>query len=68
MCQSLAQNRVSRFTWTSGDPIATRDSELVLLTTGIKQNYIHSAGWLGFKPSVYGQGVRIGSRVPVDRL
>ncbi|CAN0031064.1 unnamed protein product [Scytosiphon promiscuus] len=53
---SLAQNRVSRFTWTDGDPIATRDSELVLLTTGIKQNYIHSAGWLGFKPSVYGQG------------
>lgn len=56
--QALALNRVSRFTWTEGDPTATRESELVVLDTGIKRTTIHSAGWLGFKPSAYGQGVR----------
>ncbi len=55
--QLVAQNRISRFTYTAGDPTATRDSELVLVTTGVKYNGIHSAGWLGFKPSAYGEGV-----------
>lgn len=54
-----AQNRISRFTYTEGEPTATRDSELVLLTSGVKYNSIHSAGWLGFRPSDYvGAAVR----------
>lgn len=50
---SLAQNRLSRFTYTEGDPVATRDSERVLLDTAVKRGTIHSAGWVGFKPSAF---------------
>lgn len=38
--------------------MATRESEEVLLTTALKFNSIHSAGWCGFKPSEYGKLVR----------
>lgn len=55
--QNVAQNRISRFTYTAGDTDTTRESELVLLTTGPKFNAIHSAGWLGFKPSDYSNPV-----------
>ncbi|CAM9453682.1 unnamed protein product [Scytosiphon promiscuus] len=50
---SLAQNRLSRFTYAEGDPVTTRDSEVVLLDTATKLSTIHSAGWVGFKPSAY---------------
>eukprot|EP00752_Nemacystus_decipiens_P013406 g11871.t1 len=50
------QNRLSRFTYTAGDTVATRNSELILLTGTPKNSTIHSAGWVGFKPSDYGQG------------
>lgn len=52
------QNRLSKFTYTEGNPAATKDSEEVLVTSGEKFNNIHSAGWCGFKPSDYGKGVR----------
>lgn len=51
--QPLASNRISRFTYTEGNKTATLNSWLVLLTTDAKFNTIHSAGWLGFKPSDY---------------
>ncbi|CAM9279443.1 unnamed protein product, partial [Hapterophycus canaliculatus] len=50
------QNRLSKFTYTEGNPTATKDSEEVLVTSGEKYNNIHSAGWCGFKPSDYGKG------------
>ncbi|CBJ28224.1 glucose sorbosone dehydrogenase [Ectocarpus siliculosus] len=48
------RNRLARFTYVPGDAAATRASEEVLLTTVPKYNSVHSAGWLGFKPSAYG--------------
>lgn len=51
--RSLARNRLSRFTYVEGDPDTTRDSERVLLDTGIKRGTIHSAGWVGIKPSAF---------------
>ncbi|CAN0318172.1 unnamed protein product, partial [Ectocarpus sp. 12 AP-2014] len=50
----MQRNRLARFTYVPGDPVATRATEEVLLTTVPKYNSIHSAGWLGFKPSDYG--------------
>ncbi|CAM9509059.1 unnamed protein product [Ectocarpus sp. 4 AP-2014] len=50
----VQRNRLARFTYIPGDPAGTKASEEVLLTTVPKSNSIHSAGWLGFKPSVYG--------------
>ncbi|CAM9347041.1 unnamed protein product [Scytosiphon promiscuus] len=50
---SLARNRLSRFTYAKEDPTTTRDSELVLLDTGIKLSTFGSAGWVGFKPSAF---------------
>ncbi|CAM9489417.1 unnamed protein product, partial [Ectocarpus sp. 8 AP-2014] len=48
------RNRLARFTYVPGDAAATRATEEVLLTTAPKFNSVHSAGWLGFKPSAYG--------------
>ena len=56
--KAVARNRISRFTYTTGSPELTRSSEKILLTSDAKYNEIHSAGWLGFKPSAYGAGVR----------
>ncbi|CBJ28221.1 conserved unknown protein [Ectocarpus siliculosus] len=50
----MQRNRLAKFTYFPEDPVATRASEEVLLTTVPKYNSIHSAGWLGFKPSDYG--------------
>ncbi|CAM9715370.1 unnamed protein product, partial [Ectocarpus fasciculatus] len=50
----VQRNRLARFTYIPGDASATKASEEILLTTVPKTNSIHSAGWLGFKPSVYG--------------
>ncbi|CAM9199998.1 unnamed protein product [Ectocarpus sp. 12 AP-2014] len=50
----VQRNRLARFTYIPGDAAGTKASEEVLLTTVPKSNSIHSAGWLGFKPSVYG--------------
>ncbi len=55
--QVVVRNRISRFTYVDGSPAQTRASEVILLTTDAKDTEIHSAGWLGFKPSAYGQGV-----------
>eukprot|EP00752_Nemacystus_decipiens_P007896 g7055.t1 len=46
-------NRLSRFIDIPGDPAATLETELVLLTSGQKNTRAHSSGWLGFKPSAY---------------
>eukprot|EP00903_Cladosiphon_okamuranus_P010019 g9501.t1 len=54
--ETLGNNRLSRFTYTAGDTVATRNSELILLTSTPKSSPIHSGGWVGFKPSDYGQG------------
>ncbi|CBJ28225.1 glucose sorbosone dehydrogenase [Ectocarpus siliculosus] len=68
------RNRLARFTYVPGDPVATRATEEVLLTTVPKYNSVHSAGWLGFKPSVYGSaeicaiGLRNPWRCSFDRL
>lgn len=51
-------NRISRFTYVVDDPAATLASELVVLTSAMKFNSVHSAGWLGFKPSAYTSPVR----------
>lgn len=53
--QELQRNRLARFTYIPGDPAGTKATEEVLLTTVPKSTSIHSAGWLGFKPSVYGE-------------
>ncbi|CAM9733940.1 unnamed protein product, partial [Ectocarpus sp. 12 AP-2014] len=50
----MQRNRLARFTYVPGDATATRATEEVLLTTVPKFNSVHAAGWLGFKPSVYG--------------
>lgn len=52
------QNRLSRFVYKAGNNVATRESEQVLMQTAEKDTNIHSAGWVGFKPSTYGKGVR----------
>ena len=36
-----------------GYPEKTIITELVLLTSAMKYNQLHSSGWLGFKPSAY---------------
>lgn len=55
--QENPRNRLSRFTYISGSPTSTRDSELILLTSSPKFSSIHSGGWVGFKPSDYGNNV-----------
>ena len=57
------QNQLSRFTYKEGDLNGTRSSEKVLATSATKDGNIHSGGWVGFKPSSYGKGVRDGRRV-----
>lgn len=56
--QENPRNRISKFQYFAGDSSATLNSEEVLLTTVPKFNSIHAAGWCGFKPSAYGDGVR----------
>ncbi|CAM9182128.1 unnamed protein product, partial [Laminaria digitata] len=53
--EDTARNRLSKFVYTAGDKWATRRSEEKLLTSALKYNSIHSAGFTGFKPSDYGQ-------------
>ena len=55
--QQAARNRISRFTYDPNSTANTRTSEKILLTTDAKDSEIHSAGWIGFKPSAYGAGV-----------
>lgn len=49
----FAQNRLSRFVYDSSSASGTSESEEVLITTSEKESTIHSAGWVGFKPSAY---------------
>eukprot|EP00752_Nemacystus_decipiens_P008422 g7528.t1 len=51
--QSKGSNRLSKFQYT-GTPSSTLDSEVELITSVEKAADIHSAGWIGFKPSAYG--------------
>eukprot|EP00903_Cladosiphon_okamuranus_P016927 g15603.t1 len=46
-------NVLSKFKYTAGNAAATASSEVVLLTTKPKSSEVHSAGWIGFKPSAY---------------
>ena len=55
--KEMARNRISRFTYDPNSTANTRTSEKILLTTDAKDSEIHSAGWIGFKPSAYGAGV-----------
>lgn len=55
MGQDTARNRLSKFVYTADNSYATRESEEVLLTSALKFNSIHSAGFTGFKPSAYRQ-------------
>ncbi|CAM9759383.1 unnamed protein product [Scytosiphon promiscuus] len=48
------RNRLSKFEYFAGDAAATLASEEVLITTAPKNTSIHSAGWVGFQPSAYG--------------
>ncbi len=52
------QNRLSKFVFVPGSAASTRSSEQILVETGEKEGNIHSGGWVGFKPSSYGKGVR----------
>ncbi|CAN0382047.1 unnamed protein product [Pylaiella littoralis] len=52
----LPRNRLARFTYVAGDTAGTLATQDILLTTKPKFNSIHSAGWVGFKPSDYGNG------------
>ncbi|CAM9894089.1 unnamed protein product [Pylaiella littoralis] len=49
------RNRLSRFTYISGSQAGTLATQDILLTSKPKFNSIHSAGWVGFKPSDYGK-------------
>ncbi|CAM9143199.1 unnamed protein product, partial [Hapterophycus canaliculatus] len=49
------RNRLSKFEYSAGDPGATLASEEILITTAPKIADIHSAGWVGFKPSDFGR-------------
>lgn len=51
-------NRITRFTYVAGSPAATLATELVMLTSAVKFDSVHSAGWLGFTPSAYASPVR----------
>lgn len=57
--QEMQRNRLSKFEYFAGDEASTLASEEILLTSAPKNNSIHSAGWVGFKPSVYGTTVSI---------
>jgi len=56
--QENARNRLSKFTYVAGDPASTLASEEVLITSAPKADFIHTAGWISFKPSAYGSAVR----------
>lgn len=47
------RNRLSKFTYVEGDPSATRQSEVELVTTVPKLTGIHAAGWLDFEPGAF---------------
>lgn len=46
-------NRLSRFTYLSSEPSKTHLSENEILFSFAKASDVHSAGWVGFKPSSY---------------
>lgn len=50
-------NRLSMFVYTSGNPTLTVESEEQLLQSSDRTTRIHAAGWVGFKPSDYNNGV-----------
>lgn len=56
--QELPRNRLSKFEYFAGDSASTLASEEVLITSTPKLTDDHSGGWVGFKPSAYGDTVR----------
>ncbi|CAM9749520.1 unnamed protein product [Ectocarpus fasciculatus] len=51
---SFGTNRLSRFQSDPSSAANTLDSEEILIISSEKQSNVHSAGWIGFKPSSYG--------------
>ncbi|CBJ29140.1 conserved unknown protein [Ectocarpus siliculosus] len=51
---SFGTNRLSRFKYDPNSAENTLGSEEVLIISSEKQSNVHSAGWIGFKPSSYG--------------
>jgi len=57
--QEVGHDRLSKFEYFPGDPNATRASEEILIDAEAGFNDIHSGGFCGFKPSDYGNTVRV---------
>ncbi|CAB1115398.1 unnamed protein product [Ectocarpus sp. CCAP 1310/34] len=51
---SFGTNRLSRFKYDPDSAANTLASEEILITSSEKKSNVHSAGWIGFKPSSYG--------------
>ncbi|CAN0005800.1 unnamed protein product, partial [Ectocarpus sp. 4 AP-2014] len=51
---SFGTNRLSRFKYDPNSAASTLESEEVLIISSEKLSNVHSAGWIGFKPSSYG--------------
>ncbi|CAM9927960.1 unnamed protein product, partial [Ectocarpus sp. 4 AP-2014] len=51
---SFGTNRLSRFKYDPNSAASTLESEEDLITSSEKLSNVHSAGWIGFKPSSYG--------------
>lgn len=49
---------MSRFDYDYGSAAATLASEEILLESTERTSTVHTAGWLGFKPSSYYSSVR----------
>jgi len=50
---SFPYNRLSRFTYKSSTALRTHLTENEILFSSAKASDVHSAGWIGFKPSAY---------------
>lgn len=48
----------------SSTAAATLASEEVLVESSVRSTSIHAGGWVGFKPSDYGNGVSVCLRTP----